>query len=118
MPRLKNEIIAEIDEHVRKNGGEYVAWCVGIAHDPESELFRIHEIEEFNDLWIYREAYTVDAARAVRDHFAQVRGTEPGVGPEREDGRFVYVYKNCSQPGIAAANLHPMTGLAVKQHGT
>ncbi len=114
MPRRKDEIIADIDEHIRGGGGGYAAWCVGVASDPESPLFRTHLVDEMHDGWIYREAFTAESARAVRDYFVRVCGTETDTGPGEEGGRYVYVYKRPSHPTLAACEAQPIPSALAK----
>jgi hypothetical protein len=95
----RDEIIADIEAQIRKGGGEYGAWCVGTARDSHGALFTRHETEDFEDGWIYREAFTPGVARAVRDHFVTECGTDPGASGEDEPGRIVYAYKKASLAG-------------------
>jgi hypothetical protein len=65
----KGEIIAEMEAQMRKLGGGYCDWCVGVAKDPRVPLFETHVVEERHDGWLYREAFTPASAREVKDHF-------------------------------------------------
>jgi hypothetical protein len=92
----KDEIIADIGEQIRKGGGDYGAWCVGTAKDSHGTLFARHQTEDFEDGWIYREAFTPGVARDVRDYFVSQCGAAPGASGEDEPGRIVYAYKKTS----------------------
>jgi hypothetical protein len=92
----RDEIIADIGEQIRKGGGDYGAWCVGTAKDSHGALFTRHQTEDFEDGWIYREAFTPGVARDVRDHFVTHCGTDAGVGGEDDPGRIVYAYRKPS----------------------
>ncbi len=94
MPLPKDEIIAELDEQIRKSGGNYRVWRVGIARTPSSPLFTSHLVEEKDDGWVYRESFTPWSARAVKEHFVSECGAEPA--PDDEEGRFVYAYKKAA----------------------
>jgi len=51
------EIIEEIEGHIRKFGGEFGEWCVGTAKDSRGPFFRRHLAADLGDGLIYREAF-------------------------------------------------------------
>lgn len=104
----RDEIIADIQEQIRKSGGNYNAWCVGTAKDSHSTLFSRHQVEELRDGWIYREAFTPGVARDVQDHFVTQCGTECDAGSEEDGGRIVYAYKMTSQADQPSPATAPM----------
>ena len=63
MPPKHEEIIAEIQDHMRKLGGSAGAWCVGTAKDSRGPFFESHRVAEREDGLIYREAFTAASAR-------------------------------------------------------
>ncbi len=63
MPAVSDEIIADITDHIQKSGGDFSAWCVGIARDGHNPVFEAHQREDTDDALIYREAYTPASAR-------------------------------------------------------
>ncbi len=65
MPINHNEIISEIQNHIRKVGGAFADWCVGTAKDPRSPFFESHRVAEKSDGLIYREAFTASGAQAA-----------------------------------------------------
>ncbi len=77
MPSVSSEIISDITAHIRKLGGDFSNWCVGIARDAHNPVLQAHQLEERNDGLIYREAYTATSARSVRDYFVTQLGTVP-----------------------------------------
>jgi hypothetical protein len=85
----QNEIIDDIEAHIRKFGGDYSEWCVGTARD--SAFFRQPLAAERGDGLIYREAHTSYAADGVIERL--VSGY--GLGPDRASARgsFVFVYR-------------------------
>jgi hypothetical protein len=93
MAQSKDQIIAEIDAYIRKGGGAYRSWYVGIASDPRERLFSDHGVKEKSDYWIYREATSATVARAVEEYFLKVKGTDGGPGGGDSGTRFVYAYK-------------------------
>ena len=110
----KDEIIADIQDQIRKGGGNNGAWCVGTAKDSHGTLFTRHETEDLQDGWIYREAFTPGVACDVRDYFVAHCGTDTAASDENEGGRLVYAYKKTSlveQSTPAPAPQHPKRGV-------
>ena len=93
MAITREEIIEDLELHMRKSGGELSAWCVGTAKDARAPFFQRHVAEELGDGLSYREAYTVPAANAVIEHLV----TRDGLRLDREavpqPGKFVFVYR-------------------------
>lgn len=87
-----NQIAANIDAHIRKCGGGYPSWYVGIATDPRERLFRGHNVDEKNGAWIYKDAGNDTNARAIEDHFIK-KGCKGGDGGGSTTSRYVYAYK-------------------------
>jgi len=82
MPINHDEIIDEIERHIRKFGGGFGEWCVGTAKDSRGQFFRRHLAADLGDGLAYREAFTTDAAQAVVDHLMNNRGLQ--FAPEAE----------------------------------
>ncbi len=77
MPINHNEIISEIQNHIRKVGGAFADWCVGTAKDPRSPFFESHRVAEKSDGLIYREAFTASGAQAAEPGLdSRVRGND------------------------------------------
>ena len=53
-------------------------WCVGTAKDPRGPFFQNHLVADLGDGLIYREAFTLSAAQAIRDHFVNDCGLDRG----------------------------------------
>ena len=86
MPINHDEIIEEIEAHIRKFGGEFGEWCVGTAKDSRGPFFRRHLAADLGDGLTYREAFTTNAAQGVVDHLVNDRGLErvPAAATEAE----------------------------------
>ena len=82
MPRNHEEIIAEIEDHMRTLGGGTGDWCVGTAKDSRGPFFASHRVAERDDGLIYREAFTTSSAEAVRDYLAGCGKTPLDCHPE------------------------------------
>ena len=96
----ENDIMDEVDAHIRKFGGDYQEWCVGTAKDSQAPFFRRHLEADLGDQLMYREAYTTyaaDGSRTPRSGLRVARG--PQVHPAAE-GRIVFVYRS---PAVAHA---------------
>jgi len=92
MAKSEQEIKADITEYIRKGGGGYPAWYVGVTKDPRRRLFTEHGVHEEGDLWIFRQAYSSAAARNVEAHFLSL-GADGGAGGGEQDADYVYAYK-------------------------
>ncbi len=90
-----NQIIREIDDHIRKCGGGYSLWYVGIASDPKDRLFNDHNVDEKNDAWIHRDCGSESAARRVEKHFL-TKGCDGGAGGGDYSTKYAYAYKKKS----------------------
>lgn len=93
MPTSANQIVAEIEAHIRKCGGIFRQWYVGIATDARDRLFNDHRVREKGDAWIFRPAGTHQMARHTEDHFVNRLGTCGGTGGGGGATRTVYAYK-------------------------
>jgi hypothetical protein len=121
MPISHNEIIEEIERHIRKFGGGQSEWCVGTAKDARAPFFRRHLAADLGDGLIYREAFTTSAAEQVLDHLVNACGlklapeAEPGSAlPEAiEPGRIVFVYRRTRDSGREIRD----TGLGARDTG-
>lgn len=89
----KNQIIADIDAHIQKEGSKYRAWYCGITNDPKSRLFTEHNVPEKGAWWIHREAFSANDAREVESFFVNQNGTDGGPGGGDETSKYVYAYK-------------------------
>ncbi len=88
----KDEIISDIEARIKRTGGAYRDWYVGVANDNREPIFEAHLLEDKNDGFLYREASTPGCAREIRDYFATHCGAldDPS---GRQGGRIVYAYR-------------------------
>jgi hypothetical protein len=93
MPINHDEIIEEIEAHIRKFGGGFGEWCVGTAKDSRGPFFRRHLAADLGDGLAYREAFTTTAAQAVVDHLLNDRGLEFDRDALPEPGKIVFAYR-------------------------
>jgi hypothetical protein len=92
MPISHDEIIEEIERHIRKFGGEHSEWCVGTAKDARAPFFRRHLAADLGDGLIYREAFTTSAAEQVLDHLVNACGLHLDRDSVPEPGKIIFVY--------------------------
>lgn len=93
--RKRSEIIADLEAHVGKFGGDYSEWYVGVTANPKERLFTQHRLRSSGDAWIARRAMDDLQAAEVQEYFKSVRKTQGGVKGTLQDV-FVYAYKRKS----------------------
>ena len=99
MPINHDEIIEEIEGHIRKFEGGFGEWCVGTAKDSRGPFFRRHLAADLGDGLAYREAFTTTAAQAVVDHLVNDRGLAFDRDSVPEPGKIVFVYRQARDTG-------------------
>ena len=97
----ENDIIDEIEAHIRRCGGELGEWRVGTAKDSEGASLPCHRAQAADEGLICREAYTPYAAAEAVERLVEGYGLRPD--PGSAPGRVVYVYR-ASVPAPAAAS--------------
>ena len=100
MEKNKEEIIADINMHIKRCGGNYSDWYVGISKDARDRLFNAHKVREKKDAWIYRKASSSQIARDIEDHFVRILCTDGEIGGGDDKTDMVYAYKK-------GAHTHP-----------
>ena len=98
----ENDIMDEIEAHIRKCGGDFGEWYVGTAKDCHGTFFLRHQEHDLGDQMIYREAYTPYAADEVCERLVQGGGLRPDRESVRERGRIVFVYRKVSAHSTAS----------------
>lgn len=86
-----DQVVSDIDTYIRSAGRPYSAWYIGIACDPRDRLFRAHNVAEGAGHWIYRDASTATAARAIEKMFLNA-GCKGGPCGGDHNTTFVYAY--------------------------
>jgi hypothetical protein len=93
MAIAREEIIEDLELHIRKSGGELSDWCVGTAKDARAPFFERHLAAELGDGLSYREAYTTIAAAEVIEHLVNKGGLRLDREAVPEPGKIVFVYR-------------------------
>jgi hypothetical protein len=65
MPINHDEIIEEMEGHIRKFGGGFGEWYVGTAKDSRGPFFRRHLAADLGDGLAYREAFKKSCQSSV-----------------------------------------------------
>jgi len=106
MPINHDEIIEEIEGHIRKFEGGFGEWCVGTAKDARGPFFQHHRAADLGDGLAYREAFTTDVAQAVVDHLVNNRGLKFDSDAVPEPGKIVFVYRKFPPASAALPSHH------------
>lgn len=93
MSFARQQIVADFTAHIKKRGGAYSAWYVGITKDASDRLFVGHSVSKEKDAWIYRQADSNSTARDVESYFVNTVGTDGGTGGGDFASNYVYAYK-------------------------
>jgi len=86
-------IVGRITRHMKKRGGAYSAWVVGISKEPRARLFNMHGVRKVGDAWILMHAETHEAARRVRHYLKRKLSMSAGSGQKDPKADFVYAYR-------------------------
>ena len=89
----RDELVAEVEMHVRKLGGAFGEWSVGTAMDSCGPFFRRHLEADLGDGLAWREAFSSDAAQVVLTHLVNDCGMQLDTESVPEPGRVVFVYR-------------------------
>lgn len=83
----------EMFAYIKEFGADFSQWYVGIAIDPKETLQAIHGLDLEADIWLYKQATSFKACRAVLIYFIEmlnVDGTIPSHGTKDMDCVFLY----------------------------
>jgi hypothetical protein len=89
----KQQIHDDVLAHIKKEGGNFNTWYVGITADVNQRLFTEHNVPRKNAWFIYREAFSADDAREVEKSMIEKYGTKGGPGGGDNNSKYVYAYK-------------------------
>ena len=84
-------IETEIDGCITKCGKGYREWYVGIAANPDQQLFQGHNVSQSGGGWIYRDAGSESMAKIVEAIFHK-KGCKGGPGGT-DRPHYVYAYR-------------------------
>jgi hypothetical protein len=87
------QITSRIKAHVKKRGGTYGAWSVGISKEPRAKLFTQHGVRKAVDFWILMHAESAKVAQEVKAYFVDKLGMVEGKGKTDAADDFVYAFR-------------------------
>jgi hypothetical protein len=87
------QIVSRIKSHIRKRGGKYPAWIVGVSKDAREQLFEAHGVRRKGDKWILLHAESSLIARKVRHYLVNKLGIAGAEGLAGKTADFVYAYR-------------------------
>jgi hypothetical protein len=93
MAMSRQDIIEDLELHIRRSGGELGEWCAGTAKDAHAQFFDQHLAAEVGDGLSYREAYTTNAAVEVIEHLVNKDGLRLDREAVPEPGKIVFIYR-------------------------
>ncbi len=91
--KKRSEIIHEIEEHIKLNGGSFSEWFVGMTEDPKKRLFGQHKLREKGDGWICRRTFDGGHAFEIVEYFRTVRQLATMKDTRSDDAVYVYAYR-------------------------
>ena len=86
-------IVGRIRSHIKKRGGAYSAWVVGMSKEPRASLFTKHGVRKVGDFWILMHAKTHDVARNAWLYLSKTLCLSKGPGLKDPEADFVYAYR-------------------------
>jgi hypothetical protein len=87
----KQQIVNDIDAHIKKQGGGYGSWYVGITGDIDDRLHGAHKVPKQNHWYITRQGDSHTIARAAEKVFIDA-GCKGGGGGGDDNSSWVYAY--------------------------
>lgn len=81
----------DIDAYIKKQGGSYRDWYVGISSDAIKRLFTDHQVPEKDSWWIYRSCTDEKSARMVEEALIKL-GCDGGSSGGDSSATQVYAY--------------------------
>jgi hypothetical protein len=103
----REELIGEIEEHIRRSSGARREWFMGTAKDACSAFLRRHLEADLGDGLIYREAFTADAGRAIQHHFVHDCGLQPDLNTAPRRGKIAFAYRKTAPAQPETRRAHP-----------
>ena len=91
MAKSEEKIKQAIKNHMRKYGGSYLDWYVGITSDPENQLFDEHKVNKSKNFWFFIQT-DEETAENIGRYFVNYLGTD-GKSNGTEHPSHVYIYK-------------------------
>ena len=99
----QKHIIEQVETHIRKGGGSYADWFIGLSSDPIIPIIEVSRHGRAqNHTFTYVETKSSTVAKAVADHFINQCGVDGRPKPDSDAGcRALYLYKKTEHPTAA-----------------
>ena len=88
------DLIGDLKSFIRKHGGNYSDWFLGVSPTPRAKLFETHKVAKTSDDWIYLIADSARVAIEVISYFIGELGTQGQVDEIPEYTYAVYAFKS------------------------
>lgn len=92
---IGQQIIADFQNWIFKNGNMYREWYIGITSDINQRLFTDHCVNQI-DIWVHAPADSNEIARSVEKYFLNL-GCDGDTGGGDFSSTIVYAYKKNSR---------------------
>ncbi len=86
------QIKFEMISYVKEFGADFTEWSIGLAADAPKALFEINEVDDVNDMWLWKPAITNAAAVMIRDWMID-RQKVSAVAGDDDGGACVFMFK-------------------------
>ena len=105
----KRKIISDINYYIQISRENSRNWYVGVSKDACNSLFCEHMVKEKDSWWLYKQAYSSQSAREVRDYFIKILGTDgntdsDGDGDDTADMIYAYIKTKHTKPGLCSGS--------------
>lgn len=90
------QIVSRIRGHIRKRGGVFAKWFVGVSKEPRSRLFVNHAVRKKGDYWILVRAESSVVAQRVKSFLVAKVGMAAVKDAAGKNPDFVYAYMKSS----------------------
>jgi hypothetical protein len=87
------QIVSTIKQHIKKRGGAYPTWVVGVSANARKQMFEGHGVRRKLDRWILMHAQSPTAARRVWAYLSTRLGIRAVTASDDKTADFVYVYR-------------------------
>lgn len=88
------QIKFDIYSYIKELESEFEDWYIGISSNPKTKMQAEHNVNEAEDIWLYRQALSLRACQTIQRHFVEGLGLSGELVAEgTEDCNCIYLYK-------------------------
>ena len=98
MSKDEQKLLQEIIQHITLCGGNADEWYAGVADNADRALFIQHLVLPNKDVWIHKNAGSIEAAKSILNELTTNFGLKGIVNEQIENpnSTIIYVYKKQS----------------------